>query len=248
MTILFIILGILIVVGIGAASIYYKVYGTFHQIYGDKTLKQVVDESDWEAQNTPRSVSNATALCLPRIQKDFPEFVWEEMRMKAMNVLKSTLLAINAHDLSRLPADANAELKKQVELILNDDANGGVRTYYDDITVHKAEIWKYIKRNGLCTIQLQAAAGYRMWKVKDGEVFYGSKEKLRQAKYLLEMSYVQDASKLNNEALAIYGMNCPNCGAPITALGAKHCTYCGAGIYEINIKVWKFGAVKDISA
>lgn len=244
----FIIAALVLVAGIGAVALAgaTRARGVFKQIYGDKSLKQVVQEGEWEESNVPKSISNATSLYLPRIQKDFPEFMWNEMQLKAKNVLKSMLMAINAHDMSLLSKDANDELKTQVELIINDDNNGGVRTYYDDITVHQVEIWRYIKRDGLCTVEMQASAGYRMWKVTNGELFYGSKDKLRQAKYKMELIYVQDINKIKNMKLVTQGINCKNCGAPITTLGAKHCTYCGAAVYDVNIKIWKFGSITAI--
>ncbi len=246
-----IIIGIIVLLllglGAGGLTLSSKIGGVYRQVYGSKSLKQVIHEGNWEEENIPRSVSNATPICLPRVQKDFPEFNWSEMQMKAKNVLKSMLLAINNHDTGLLTKETNPELKQQVQLAINDDENGGVRTYYDDITVHQVEMWKYTKKNGQCVIEMQASAGYRMWKVKDNEVVYGSKEKMRQTKYMMHLIYVQDASKLSGINTGMAGFNCPNCGAPITTLGAKHCIYCGAAmVYEYNIKIWNFGAIDTI--
>lgn len=48
--------------------------------------------------------------------------------------------------------------------------------------------------------------------------------------------YIQDAGKFG-EADAC-GVNCPNCGAPVTSLGAKHCEYCGVALTPVNVNVW----------
>ena len=40
--------------------------------------------------------------------------------------------------------------------------------------------------------------------------------------------------------------HCPNCGAPLSRLGAKVCEYCGTPVIEINIKEWSFSAVRKI--
>lgn len=41
------------------------------------------------------------------------------------------------------------------------------------------------------------------------------------------------------------GLNCPNCGAPISTLGHKHCEYCGSPVIEYNINVWTFSNVEE---
>ena len=41
--------------------------------------------------------------------------------------------------------------------------------------------------------------------------------------------------------------NCPNCGAPLTSLGAKHCEYCGTPIIEYNIKAWTFSNIDEVN-
>jgi len=48
-----------------------------------------------------------------------------------------------------------------------------------------------------------------------------------------------------DDALAV---TCPNCGAPIPMLGAKHCEYCGCAIIELNIHAWAFHHVEEITA
>ncbi len=40
------------------------------------------------------------------------------------------------------------------------------------------------------------------------------------------------------------GVTCPNCGAPITSLGAKRCEYCGTAIEPLNLRVWKINAIR----
>ena len=41
------------------------------------------------------------------------------------------------------------------------------------------------------------------------------------------------------------GITCPNCGAPITNLGAKFCEYCGAGVVELNVHAWSFENIEE---
>ena len=36
----------------------------------------------------------------------------------------------------------------------------------------------------------------------------------------------------------------PNCGAPITALGAKSCAYCGTAVEPLNLRAWVLHAIR----
>lgn len=92
--------------------------------------------------------------------------------------------------------------------------------------VHRTEISDYRRRDGGCTIDTQTSAGYRV----DG--------KLIEKRYTTQITYVQDYQELPKGQTGT-GLTCPNCGAPVKILGKKYCEYCGAGIREINRRVWK---------
>ena len=61
----------------------------------------------------------------------------------------------------------------------------------------------------------------------------------------MELMYVQDAEKLAPGATA-YVVVCPQCGAPITSLGSKHCAYCGSAIEPVNSRVWSLGRIQEV--
>lgn len=46
-----------------------------------------------------------------------------------------------------------------------------------------------------------------------------------QKKYEVDLVYIQDERMVEDEWDYRLGLNCPNCGAPIAALGAKVCEY-----------------------
>ena len=52
-----------------------------------------------------------------------------------------------------------------------------------------------------------------------------------------EFIYVIDISKVDLEK-KVLGINCPNCGSPITSLGLKKCSYCGSIIKELFSKIF----------
>ena len=71
---------------------------------------------------------------------------------------------------------------------------------------------------------------------KAGKVLSGSKELTEQTRYNVQLMYIQN-EKLAGMDNAV-GTTCPNCGAPITNLGAAYCEYCGSAVTLLNLKVW----------
>ena len=79
-----------------------------------------------------------------------------------------------------------------------------------------------------------------------GALLKGSKELKEQSRYALELIYIQNRDLVENEAEKALGMNCPNCGAPLSSLGAKVCEYCGSPVLELNIHAWTFSKIYSI--
>ena len=50
---------------------------------------------------------------------------------------------------------------------------------------------------------------------------------------------------VENQEDAGLALNCPNCGAPLPALGAKKCIYCDTPIVEYNLRIWNFSRVEE---
>lgn len=186
-------------------------------------------------EEPPKSVSSMTRLMEPQIMRDFPEFVWDEFKHKAENMLTSALLAISTDDINRL-TEASDDVKKQVENIIEDNRVKGISETYSDIGIHQTEIANYQRNNGKCVITIQSAVGYIYTKHKDGKLIEGNQEYKTQTKYDVELVYIQDA-ELTGAGNAV-GTTCPQCGAPIKVLGSKFCEYCGSGVTPLNIKVW----------
>ncbi|MBQ1423717.1 MAG: zinc-ribbon domain-containing protein [Lachnospiraceae bacterium] len=113
-----------------------------------------------------------------------------------------------------------------------------IRDMHDDpeeIELHETEIADYRNNSneGTCFIICQTSAGYRN---ESGNWI--------ERKYETDLAYVQDVSQLPPTQTAV-GLNCPNCGAPIKMLGRKTCPYCGTGITELNIRVWRVNGTKE---
>ena len=86
---------------------------------------------------------------------------------------------------------------------------------------------------------------YYHYKMNGSAVAEGSKDRMEQARYNVEMVYIQDRDLVENASDMGLAMNCPNCGAPLPKLGAKVCVYCESPIAEFQIKVWNFSDVQE---
>ena len=69
---------------------------------------------------------------------------------------------------------------------------------------------------------------------------------MTQSKYQMELIYIQDRDLIKEQGDSALGITCPNCAAPISNLGAKHCVYCGSPVVEFNIHAWSFASVKEL--
>lgn len=200
-----------------------------------QTLAESWKQQEESLATTPCSISGMTRILEPQIQRDFPEFNWMQFRNMAEEALKRSLTAITAHDADCLN-DMPEQLREQVESRILDQEASGIQEVFKGIRVHQTEIAKYEKRNGRCIVTLQSAVEYIHYKEKDGKPFRGRCDTTEQAKYNMELMYIQDADAAKEDHGV--GLTCPNCGAPVTALGVKRCDYCGGEVIPINLNVW----------
>ena len=94
------------------------------QVFGTDSLKEGFDRVEEEYQETPKSVSAMTGLYLPKIKKDFPQFQYDDMRVRAENVLTSYLMAVSAADQGFLK-EGSQELRDQLEMKIVQQKNSG---------------------------------------------------------------------------------------------------------------------------
>lgn len=225
-----------------------KISSFSSSLFGTSNLVEGYKKQQAELAETPRSLPAMTKIYLPQISTDFPEFNYTEYKQKSENLLKSYLLAIAAKDAEKL-VNASQEIEEQVESIITDLDAAGLTEHFKEISIHRTEITRYVKETGVCTVFFQSAVEfYNYMTNKTGTVESGSKTLKKQTVYETELTYVQDASKIENVGGdRSIGLNCPNCGAPITTVGQKVCEYCGSGIREINIYSWSFNKIREIS-
>ena len=232
----------------------YRAYRHFSQkvrqfsvaAFGTPSISQGAEQMRQQMSITPKSVSGMTNLLLPKIAKDFPEFQYDEMKERANNVLTSYLRAVNDRSVSVLQ-DGNEELCNQLDNHIRMLSTKGYHEHFERIHIHKTEINQYRQSEGRCIITFQSAVEcYHYTTDADNKIIDGSNDYKYQTKYNTDLIYIQDRNLIKNELDNALGVNCPNCGAPVSTLNAKFCEYCGSGIVEINIRAWSFSNVEEI--
>ncbi len=230
-------------IGIGVYTVKKKIEKLSITLFGTKSLVEGYNRQAEELSRTPKSVAGMTRIFEPQIQRDFPDFNLVEFKIKAEKMLSSALRAIDAEN-PELLLEGTEELKSQIRgrIVANQAEN--IREVYERIRVHRTEIARYEKKQGKCIITFQSAVEHMHYKMQNGKLIYGDDQRLEQTKYNIELMYIQDASlaEIDNAV----GTTCPNCGAPITKLGAMYCEYCGLAVTPINIKVWSLHTFYEV--
>lgn len=214
-------------------------------VYGTENIAEGIKRQNFEASITPRNISNMTSVYLPQIQKDFPEFHYDEMRERAKNVLTSYLYCIDNGDPSKL-SEGTQELKNAIVMHLQLLNDRNYEEHFERMKIHKCELSKYIKKDGRCTVTFQASIQYYHYILEGDKMKTGRKDQLTQSKYEINLVYIQDRDMIEKAGEASLGLTCPNCAAPISNLGAKHCIYCGTPVVEFNIHAWNFASIKEL--
>lgn len=243
--ILILILTIIIAAYCGVRYLRNKTREVSSALFGTPDITQAAKQMKQEYSTTPKSVSAMTSLLLPKIVSDFPDFQYDEMKERANNVLTGYLQAVTAKNPGLLK-DGNTELKQQLEDYIQMLSNQDLREHFDQIKIHRTEICQYRKTAGRCIITFQSALEcYHYITDSSSTIKEGSKEYKYQTKYNTDLIYIQDRNLVENELDNALGVNCPNCGAPLSSLGAKFCEYCGTPVIEINIHAWSFSNVEE---
>lgn len=245
--ILVLILAIIIAIYVGVNYLKRKTREFSRTVFGTNSITESAEVLRQEYATTPKSVSAMTSLLLPKIVSDFPDFQYDEMKERAENVLVQYLRAITENNAGIL-TEGNTELEQQLENHIAMLSAKDLQEHFDQIKIHRTEINQYRKTDGRCIITFQSALEcyHYITDTKSSSIKEGSKEYKYQTKFNTDLIYIQDRNLVENELDHALGINCPNCGAPLSSLGAKVCEYCGSPVIELNIHAWSFSNVEEI--
>ncbi len=236
---------VVIVIFVVYGIVRYKLGKFSHSMFNTKSFMDGVRQQREIMNETPRSLHSMTSIYLPMIQNDFPEFDYPMYRDKAQSLLRSYFNAVSTKSTSVLSEECSLTLKNNVQSIIYDLNSRNVTQMFVNTVIHDVQIARYIKDGKTATIVFEISVGHYAYIVDStGAVVFGDKGMKKQTIYEVGLMYVQDADKiaLRGEAL---GVNCPNCGAPVTNLGEKFCKYCGTAVIEVNTRAWKFNSVQE---
>lgn len=216
------------------------------QAFGTSDLSQAVKQIE-NASESARSIHGMTDIYLPQIHHDFPDFDYDVFKGRVEGVLKSYFAAITAKDDGLLSPDCSQSIRNTVIGLIHELEAKDYVHEHREVTVHQMEIARYLKNGPTVTILFNAAVGmYDYVTDANGKVVMGNSEKKSQKLFDVALVYAQDPDKMSVSSMTTaMGVNCPNCGAPITNLGQKYCNYCGTGIREINVRSWSFEYIQE---
>lgn len=225
----FLVILILIIIVLGV--VYYvlkkKIQSFLLKYFNTKSLREVIEKTELEAENTPKSVTGMETVYKDIISKDFPEVNLSELKSMVEKAVLDSLNTIETGDINNYSYDASKP-KAYVDSKISDYKGKNVK--FDQIKFHKTVLKQYQNKNGIATMIFQTSLEYYL-------SLNGKRSKKVQDRYKVEFIYIVDSKQVGKKAKAL-GLNCPNCGAPITDTGVKTCKYCGSGTIEIVKRVW----------
>lgn len=240
-------IGIIAAVVIIVAYIYIKV----RSIVGPGKLKElknvakIVGNTEVQEYSRPKSVGGITTLIEPAIIRDFGDFNKDFLFAKVEKNLRSIFTA--------LEEKSEASIKKDEDLIyiyaavkdkINDMQGQNVSVKYDDVKFHAHAIKNYTKSKGRATITISSTLEYYYSNDSENNKKKDYNGLKKQTRYTTEYVYVYDETKFQYNARN-FGINCPNCGAPLEFFGAGNCAYCGMYVEPINLKNWFMVSYKE---
>ena len=238
LTSIIIILVLLLAVIISLIIFFYiirnKIVNLSQKYFGTSDIKRAIELSEIEAEITPKSVSSMEPLLFDRISKDFPDLNINELKSMVENSLLDIFSSIENQDLTKVKKYNSDKINSWVSSKIED--LNTTEVHFDSIKFHRTVINDYKNESGIATMKFQTSLEY----------FYKKENnigKKTQDRYEVEFIYIIDAMKNRVNGSAI-GLNCPNCGAPVTTVGIKTCKYCGSEIYDLVKKTWMLNNIK----
>lgn len=237
---LLIILAIVIAILIGIAIIKHKVNATTQKYLGMSASQtaDLISKGLKEEVTTPKSISNLSAVYKPKLQRDFPGMQFGQFESMAKNALTSALNAIESEDTSILK-DTTLSFNKKVEEIISDNKSRKLIEHFDNYQMHRISISDYKKTSDTASVDFEISFQCNhFYTSTDGRNVENKENTLTQYAARVQLVY----GRSFEEDTAVYSHNCPNCGAPVYAVGEnKVCEYCGCGFTESFDKSWLAG-------
>lgn len=224
-------LSVLILGFVAYNKIKQKVQSYTYSLFGTTSLKQAAEQSRMNEENTPKTVTGMERIQLPYLIKDFPNIEINEFKKMAENSILQCLKNIEEKNNNPI-ASSSEKVKNYIQSKIDDNEV----ISYDSIKIHKTVLNRYQKETGICKVEFHTSLEYYLRKRNE--------TKKIQSRFKTEYIYIIDESKLNNNLSGI-SLNCPNCGAPISNLGQKKCSYCETGVIDLVKRTWILNDIQE---
>ena len=170
----------------------------------------------------PRSLSSLESVAMPKILKDFPDF---NARVFSQRV--------------RRDAETYYQSGMEQKMLFKNDATEAFKESFEDrlpaevkegIEVHRVTIAGYDGSARRKILTCQASVGF---------IDTNDAQQERRLTLLYIAGYADDPES------EVVGFNCPNCGAPLPAAGARVCVYCGTSFIAPVDRGWMLFDAKE---
>ena len=189
-------------------------------------LGEIIKQARIEDEQVPKSLSSMDSIYMEQILKDFPNININELKRKSEQVILDFFSCLEKKDSSSIKC---SKVKSYLDKMIL--SNGNKKIKYNNFKIHNTVVSKYSNKNGIATIYFASSFEYILCE--------DNKEKKIQDRAKVEFIYIVDSNKVD-ASLKHLGLNCPNCGSPITSLGHKNCSYCGTIVVDLVSRVWQY--------
>lgn len=211
---------ILIIALVGAGILGYVVSRIARLFNRAEKLIDDVKDAGVREETVPKSLNAMDSLLLPQILRDFPEY---NRAVIYERVLRDAKLYYESAAQGELLLTEGISSSLSENLVLPEGVEGGV-------TVHRIALSAYDRSGRDRLITYQAAVKY------DGED--GRPHQAR-----ISLNYI--AANSPDYAEKIEVIKCPNCSAPVPAVGEKVCRYCGSALVSPAGAGWVLIGIKE---
>jgi len=218
-----------------------KVRNFLKEYFDTTSLKDAIEKSKVLDSETHKTVYSMESVYLDQIRKDFPNLNINELKSSAEMNIRDVLHSIEVKDPSNLKNKNDRIYSYVVSKI--EDLKDNIFVC-DNISFHKTVLSKYEKHNDSATMEFQTSLEY--FTKEKGKI--GRK---KQTRYKTQFIHVIDSKLYGENKIKVLGLNCHNCGAPITNVDNKKCEYCSGNLVvpesgvEFVKRIWFLNNLKE---
>ncbi|MDD6224217.1 MAG: zinc ribbon domain-containing protein [bacterium] len=215
------------------------------QGYSFLELFSIIKEGKERDISRHKQVSGMTSVYLPSILEEFPDFNEKEFYNQTEETIRNYLQSLEEKDAKYLKDSIYDLIYEKISLQIADLKECDTIYRYDDIIFHKHAIKGYQKRKGVIKLEVSTSLEYFYLQDPYRKRKTARPDRKKQTRYTTTFVYIYDTKQAGFD-IRVLGLNCPNCGSPLSSLEDKACPYCKSGLNITVAKLLKCWKVIDI--